>query len=97
VKNKFFFLLKKNKFIFLASGDVLDGLIKKFGTAVKADTALFVFSKHKIVRGIPITQHTITEDCWRDHCVLMLDNAPCNLVESKKVLDTALLKNIFVL
>jgi hypothetical protein len=77
-----------------ASGDVLDGLIQKYGKTVKADTALFVFSKHKIVRDKSC--HTITEDCWRDHCVLMLDNAPCNLVQAKKVFDTALLKNISV-
>jgi hypothetical protein len=71
-----------------ASGDVLDGLIKKFGTAVKADTALFVFSKHKIVRNV--SWHTITEDCWREHCVLMLDNVPCDLAQATLVLDTAI-------
>jgi hypothetical protein len=45
---------------------------------------------------VPYKINPITEDCWRDHCVLMLDNAPCNLVQAKKVFDTALLKNISV-
>jgi hypothetical protein len=72
-----------------ASGAILDGLIKKFGMVnVNANKALFVFSKHKIVRGKSI--HTITESCWRDHCILMMDNTPCDPLKTKVVFDAAI-------
>ena len=72
-----------------ASGAILDGLIKKFGMVnVNANKALFVFSKHKIVRGK--SSHTITESCWRDHCILMMENTPCDPLKSKVVFDTAI-------
>ena len=73
----------------LASGAVLDGLMKKFGMVnVSANKALFVFSKQKIVRGK--SKHTITTSCWRDHCILMMDNIPCDPLKAKVVFDIAI-------